>query len=55
LTEEAKGHSGLGLGEKPRDCSESTAAGALARLAQQDRQVSRDILKTIVWDDNAYG
>jgi hypothetical protein len=54
LTEEARGHSGLGFGEKPRDCSESTA-GALARLAQQDRQVSRDILKAIVWDDNPYG
>jgi len=54
LTEEARGPSGLGFGEKPPDCSESTA-GALARLAPQDRQVSRDILKTIVWDDDAYG
>jgi hypothetical protein len=53
LTEEARGHSGSGFGEKPRDFSESTA-GALARLAQQDRQVSRDILKTIAWDENAY-
>ncbi|MBD1830072.1 hypothetical protein H6F71_22115 [Microcoleus sp. FACHB-61] len=49
MTEEARSHPAQGFEEKTGDCCESTAC-PLARLAEEDRHLCRDILKTIVSD-----